>query len=203
VNASTPTRDRILDAAMHLFGEHGFKGTSVAQIERAAGLTPGAGGLYHHFRSKDAVLAAGLDRHLARIGALRDIRRLFTGVGDLRVELTLTARYVLTGLQDEGELLQVLALEARSRPEVLRDAVGTLVDGTYAEFAAWLHDSWEVPADRARSLTAIALGALVSHRLLNGFFPTRTALSDDAFVAAWVETFHPAIEVATGQAGEE
>ena len=94
---------------MHLFGERGFRGTSVAQIERAAGLTPGAGGLYHHFRSKEAVLDEGLTRHLSRLGALRDIRRLFAGIGDLRVELTVTARYVLKELDDECELLWILA----------------------------------------------------------------------------------------------
>jgi AcrR family transcriptional regulator len=193
VSASTATRERILDAAMQLFGEHGFRGTSVAQIERAAGLTPGAGGLYHHFRSKDDVLAAGVDRHLGRLGALRDIRRLFTGVGDLRIELTLTARYVLSELEAESELLQILATEARTRPELVRDAVTTLVDGTYQEFATWLGESWAVPAERAQVLAAVALGSLVSHRMLGGIFPTRNAPDDEAFVDAWVDTFHRAL----------
>jgi len=43
---------------MRLFSEQGFRGASVAQIEAAAGLTPGAGGLYHHFGSKEDVLAS-------------------------------------------------------------------------------------------------------------------------------------------------
>lgn len=46
---------------MRLFGEQGYAATSVAQIEAAAGLSPGAGGLYAHFRSKDALLRAGLE----------------------------------------------------------------------------------------------------------------------------------------------
>src|SRR6476659_5139838 len=57
---STSTRDRLLDEAMRLFGERGYDATSVAEIERSAGLTPGAGGLFHHFRTKEAVLVAGL-----------------------------------------------------------------------------------------------------------------------------------------------
>jgi len=61
---------------MRLFSEQGFRGASVAQIEAAAGLTPGAGGLYHHFGSKDDVLASGVRRHLQRLEPLRDIRRV-------------------------------------------------------------------------------------------------------------------------------
>src|SRR5690242_8335479 len=144
---------------MQLFGEHGFRGTSVAAIERAAGLTPGAGGLYHHFTSKDAVLTAGLERHVKKLGALRDIRRLFTGVGDLGIQLTLTARYVLTELNAESELLQVLFSEARRRPEVVQSAVSTLVASTYTEFEAWLVEDWAVPVERARRVSAVALGS--------------------------------------------
>ncbi|WP_328601017.1 TetR/AcrR family transcriptional regulator [Actinomadura physcomitrii] len=42
---TTSTRDRIIDVAMELFARNGYKGTSVTQIERAVGLTPGAGGI--------------------------------------------------------------------------------------------------------------------------------------------------------------
>jgi AcrR family transcriptional regulator len=178
---------------MTLFGEHGFRGTSVAAIERAAGLTPGAGGLYHHFRSKDAVLAAGLERHLAKLGALRDIRRLFTGVGDLTVELTLTARYVLAELDAESELLHILIAETRRRPELMQAAVGALVDSTHAEFAAWLVEDWAVEPERARALTALALGSLVSHRLL-GSVRGAAGLDDEAFVGIWVDTFGRALQ---------
>jgi AcrR family transcriptional regulator len=194
MSTSTATRERLLDAAMQLFGEHGFRGTSVAAIERAAGLTPGAGGLYHHFRSEDAVLTAGLERHLKKLGALRDIRRLFTGVGDLGIQLTLTARYVLTELGAESELLQVLFSEARRRPEVVQDAITQLVASTYTEFEAWLIEDWAVPADRARNVSVVALGSLFSQRLLKTVFPVGAGgLDDDVFVTAWVDTFHRAL----------
>ncbi|MGH9208726.1 MAG: TetR/AcrR family transcriptional regulator, partial [Acidimicrobiales bacterium] len=44
---TTPTRERLVTEAMRLFGEQGYKATSVAQIEAAAGLAPGSGALYH------------------------------------------------------------------------------------------------------------------------------------------------------------
>ena len=78
-------------------------GATVAQIEAAAGLSPGVGGLYHHFGSKEEVLAVSIERHLARLDALRDVLRLLAGVGDMRAELTITARYFLAELDSQSE----------------------------------------------------------------------------------------------------
>jgi AcrR family transcriptional regulator len=50
--AITHTRERIVTEAMRLFAERGYRGTTVWDIEEAAGLAPRAGGLYKHFRSK-------------------------------------------------------------------------------------------------------------------------------------------------------
>jgi AcrR family transcriptional regulator len=95
---SSTTRERIIDQAMRLFSENGYSGTSITKIEAAAGLTPGAGGIYHHFKSKEALLAAGIERQLARLDALRDIRRVLGPLGDVKAELTLSARYILAEL---------------------------------------------------------------------------------------------------------
>jgi AcrR family transcriptional regulator len=50
------TRDRILEAALELFSEHGFEGTTLQQIADRLGFTKAA--LYYHFRSKDDLLEA-------------------------------------------------------------------------------------------------------------------------------------------------
>jgi AcrR family transcriptional regulator len=187
----TSTRERIIDAAMRLFGENGYRGTSVAQIEKAAGLTPGAGGMYHHFRTKESVLRAGIERHLSRLDALRDIRRLLSGLGDLHAELTLTARYVLAELDGEEELLRIMVSEARSRPEIVEAAVEQLVNTTYGEFTAWLVESAEVTEERATAVTSVGLGALMSFRILPSVLRvTAAGVDDDTFVATWVEMMH-------------
>ena len=54
----TSTRDALLTEDMRLFGEKGYAATSVAQIEQAAGLSPGSGSLYNHFRSKEVFVEA-------------------------------------------------------------------------------------------------------------------------------------------------
>ena len=53
-------RTRILDAAMLVFRRHGFRRSSIEQAAEAAGLTRQA--LYHHFKSKEALFRAVIER---------------------------------------------------------------------------------------------------------------------------------------------
>jgi AcrR family transcriptional regulator len=174
---------------MRLFSEQGFAATSVAQIEAAAGLAPGAGGLYHHFTSKETVLATGIERHLARLNALRDLRRVLGQLGDLRAELTVTARYVLAELDNEAELLRIMASEARRQPQLLTEAVQRLVGSTYADLASWLAERAKPPIspNQAEAICAVGLGALLTFRLLPTVFGvTSLPVDDESFVATWV-----------------
>ncbi len=185
---SSTTRERIVDEAMHLFSEHGYAATSIAKIEAAAGLTPGAGGIYHHFASKEAVLAAGIDRQLARLGALREIRDVLGSLGDVKAELTLTARYVLAELDSESELLRILASDARSRPQLLTSAVEQLVSSTFTGFAAWIGQRAEraIPAEEAKAIAAFGLGSLLSSRLLRDVLGIPAPIDDEILVDTWV-----------------
>ncbi len=47
-------RERVLDAAVELFAQQGYDGTSVSQVITRAGVAKG--GFYHHFASKEALL---------------------------------------------------------------------------------------------------------------------------------------------------
>jgi AcrR family transcriptional regulator len=174
-------------AAVRLFGERGYRGTSVADIEAAAGLSPGSGGMYHHFRSKQAVLEAGLERQLAKLDALRDIRRLLGDLGDLRAELTVLARYVLAELDAEAELFQILVSESRQRPELLRAAVDKLINSSYAELADWLGTRGPVSRAQANAIATIGLGSLLSSRLTTTVLGVAAfPVSDDALIETWV-----------------
>ena len=171
---------------MRLFAERGFKGTSVSEIEAAAGLRPGSGGLYHHFDSKEAVLSAGVARHLARLDALREIRRVFAGLGDLSVALTLTARYYLAELDSQTELLRLLASEARRRPDLLTEAVEHLVASTFASFAEWLAEETGRPAADLQAVAQLALGSLLASRLLPHVLGCDLpAVDDERLIPTW------------------
>jgi AcrR family transcriptional regulator len=53
------TRRRLLEIAIDRFGSRGFKGTSVSEIARAAGLTQAAS--YAYFENKEALFRAAVD----------------------------------------------------------------------------------------------------------------------------------------------
>ncbi len=182
------TRERIVDEAMRLFSEHGYTATSIAKIEAAAGLTPGAGGIYHHFASKEAVLAAGIERQLARLGALREIRRVLGSLGDLKAELTLTARYILAELDSESELLRILTSEARNQPQLLKNAVDQLVSSTFEGFATWIAERAARPIaeEEATAIAALGLGSLLSSRLLRDVLGIPVQVDDATLVDTWV-----------------
>jgi AcrR family transcriptional regulator len=190
------TRERIVDEAMRLFSEHGYTATSITKIEAAAGLTPGAGGIYHHFASKEAVLAAGIERQLARLGALREIRQVLGSLGDLKAELTLTARYILAELDSESELLRILASEARQQPQLLKTAADQLVSSTFEGFAAWIAERATRPIaqEEAAAIAALGLGSLLSSRLLRDVLGIPAQVDDTTLVDTWVGLMVLALE---------
>lgn len=185
---------------MRLFGEQGYRATSVAQIEAAAGLSPGAGGLYHHFPSKQAVLSAGIERHVDRLRALRDIREVFGGLADLRSELTITARYVLTLLEEESQLLRLAVSDRGRQPAALSEAFAEMLASSFGDFADWVSGrAPDVDRDRAAAVAVVALNALLAAGMTRHLLDVRPLdVDDDALVTEWVETVAARIETLSG-----
>ncbi|MFG2243725.1 TetR/AcrR family transcriptional regulator [Spirillospora sp. NPDC048823] len=116
------TRERLLRAAADAFAEHGYDGTRVADIARAAAVSNGA--LYAHFGSKAELLVAAL-----RVHGRRMLDELFAADPDRPVtELLLTAGRWLPRRRDAAGSLIVEALVAARRDEdvarPMRDYVG-------------------------------------------------------------------------------
>jgi AcrR family transcriptional regulator len=62
------TRSRILDAAIALFRERGFAGSSIRELAERAGMTTAA--MYYHFQGKDQILEALFDPCLEGLRAI-------------------------------------------------------------------------------------------------------------------------------------
>ena len=195
------TRDRIVDEAVRLFSEHGYSGTTITKIESAVGLTPGAGGLYRHFKTKDEILAAGVERQLGRLEALRDIRRLLTPLDDLAAELTVTARVILAELDNESDLLRILASEARARPELLTEATKRLVSSTFEEFSGWIAERADptLSGETATRIATVGIGSLFASRLMRDVLGTPQEIGDEELVRTWVMMMIATLEAATKQ----
>jgi TetR/AcrR family transcriptional repressor of nem operon len=64
------TRDKLVGEAGHLFAMKGYHDTKLEEVLRAAGVTTGA--FFHHFKSKEDLAFAVIDRHMARRRELLD-----------------------------------------------------------------------------------------------------------------------------------
>jgi AcrR family transcriptional regulator len=194
-----PTRERLVSQAMRLFSERGYQATSVAQIESAAGLAPGSGALYHHFKSKEALLEAGIDRQLDRRHAMRDIRALFSGLANLRNELIMLGRDMLAVLEEESQLLLIASRVPPNLSVRLDDAYAALFDGLYAELADWV-TGW-VPGishESAAAIGAVGVNALHGKRVTQTLFHAPGAgISDEHYIAEWTAMLANRIESLT------
>ncbi|KLI09020.1 TetR family transcriptional regulator [Mycolicibacterium conceptionense] len=190
------TRERLVTEAMKLFSDKGFEATSVSQIEAAAGLSAGSGALYRHFKSKDALLSAGIDRQLDRRSAMQDIRALFAGLGDLHSELTVLGRYLLTVIDQETELLQVAARTPAGISDRLDTEYAALVDGLCDELHGWIN-VWAPnrSSEETRVLASLGINSLLGERFAANLFRRPTAAaSDDEYLKEWTATLAARVE---------
>ncbi|MFF8481062.1 TetR/AcrR family transcriptional regulator [Streptomyces sp. CAI-85] len=106
------SRQRILDATVEIAGERGYEGTSIAAVSAACGLP--ASSIYWHFKDKDDLIAAVIERSFDTWLAAVDLPGEETGTPLERV--TALAGNVAKSLVDAPDFLRLglmLALERR------------------------------------------------------------------------------------------
>ncbi|WP_313888340.1 TetR/AcrR family transcriptional regulator [Lentzea alba] len=189
---SVPTRARILDAAWDLFLRQGFAGTTVTQIEAAAGLSAGSGSFYRHFRSKEELLQAVVDREVDRINAERQINPGPEEIGgDVRIALALEFERRLNNLRRLHPLMKLVARE-RDHLGASVDHLGELlvtrnVDIRSQRLAGWMA-AGAIPTRDAEALAAVVTFALTGYHLSVGFFGHPPAgVSDESLITTLVD----------------
>jgi AcrR family transcriptional regulator len=197
--AMAPTRERLVTEAMRLFSTKGYEATSVSQIEAAAGLAAGSGALYKHFESKRALLNAGIDRQLDRRRAMHDIRTLFAGLDDLRAELTVLGRYLLSVVDDEIELVRIAARTPAGHSPRLDTAYTALVDGLNAELSEWI-TAWapNLTQQQRTVLATLGINGILGARLSTSLFQRSQArVSDPEYLNEWTAVLAARVQVLT------
>jgi AcrR family transcriptional regulator len=194
------TRERIVTEAIRLFAVNGFTGTTVGDIEESAGLAPRAGGLYRHFRSKEAVLSAAIDRHVRE---MERIRARFDGrpLGNLRAELTLVARWALAELRAEQLVMKVVQKDGDRFPAVVAEVHERIIAPGHAQAADMFTRVFEetgISTRDPRPYAAVALGALVGYVLEHTMFGAQPGnVGEDEYIEAWVDTWETFVRGAT------
>lgn len=157
-----PGESGILDAAVAVMAEHGYHGTSVRDIAVRAGVSPAA--LYHHFASKQQVLATIMERGIEAL--LERTRAALRAAGDHPVERlrALVEIQVLFHLEDQrGTLLGTSELRALEEPvrgphRAKRAEQQRLFDGVIAEGVADGVFGTPLPQEAARAIVVMCTG---------------------------------------------
>jgi len=107
-------RSELIDAALRLFAEQGFRATTIADIATATGTAHGL--VYHYFSSKDELLEAVLQRYTF----LPRLRALLAVSPDRPTSEVLTeiAIGLSAMLGDRPEILRLVVAEAPTNPIV-------------------------------------------------------------------------------------
>ncbi|HEY9521950.1 MAG TPA: helix-turn-helix domain-containing protein [Thermopolyspora sp.] len=185
------TRERIIDESLRLFAERGYAATSVAEIEAASGLSPGAGGLYRHFKSKYELLAAAIGEHAARTRA--QIAETLTDAqgpaAPVEERLTHMCRAGLAKVREESELTRVFFRDLSQFPELVAVVRDGLIQPMFDAISTWFRAQPEYAGADVDwpAISAVLGGAAVHFRLFHdtaGEPPGRA--EKDRFVDAWV-----------------
>src|SRR3954452_14734417 len=184
------SRSRVMEEAVKLFSRNGYAGTSVAEIERAAGLKPGAGGLYAHFDSKADLLKEAVERSAA-ITELGYSLHAALPLGDLRSELTVMARGSFVLFDASEDWIRMALKDGDKFPDLFGDARKRFSDRAYRFLADWLRSKTEggefVDHD-SDAVADILFGAISNYwlqtRVLGG---APNDVDQDRFIASWVD----------------
>jgi AcrR family transcriptional regulator len=184
------TRDRVTDEAVKLFARQGFADTSVAEIERAAGLKPGAGGLYAHFDSKAELLAAAIEKS-ATITELGYSLHAALPLADLRSELTVIARGSFVLFDASEDWIRMALKDGDKFPELFASARTRMSDRAYRYLADWLAAkvaAGEMHDHDCDAVADVLFGAVSNYWLQSRVFGGEpNDVDQERFIEAWAD----------------
>jgi AcrR family transcriptional regulator len=172
-------KSRILNAAMTCFATKGYAATTMADIEAAAGFAPRTGGTYRHFRSKQAILEAAIDAHLAVNDEV---------LAPVPTSLEGAARDGLAQLDQQRELMKVLFRDLDQFPQLMARVVDRLIQGPYRVVAE--RTAAVAPRVDAEAVATVMIGALVNFKVIEAMVGVRPGgVSEERLIATWAQLY--------------
>ena len=163
-------REQILDAAEACFVRNGFHRTTMQDLAREAGMSPG--NIYRYFESKEAVVRGLAERDRERgLVLVSELDRAEDRRGAL---LRILAQYFLDLTREAAVLRVDLWSEATRNPDI-----AALVSGGEAEARTWLTEAFTAVATAPGcdggalydQINPLMKGILVNRALLDGYDP--------------------------------
>ncbi|MBV8174472.1 MAG: TetR/AcrR family transcriptional regulator [Verrucomicrobia bacterium] len=187
------TRQRLLDAAAQTFSRDGIQGATTREIAREAGVNEVT--LFRHFKSKEQLLRAVLQRGLASEAAVMDQHSSWKE--DLRGNMEKYARHHYSHLEKKEGLARAFLAEANVLPKSIQTMIADVIRPVRERLIAIMTDAQQAGVVRSDLNVECALdafkNALYAALLRQGAYLPRN-YSTDAYIDTIVEIFVRGIE---------
>lgn len=157
------TRQRILAAALKLFGAKGYAGTSTRAIAREAGVAEGT--IFHYFSSKYELLRCVLEPLM--LDSIATTTRTENQGLPIEQALQRILRQRLAIVEQNQDLFKVLLLEAAVQPELRQHLLSEVILPLRAAALEFLQEMLpgELSTVQKTALVQLLLGSLLSTML--------------------------------------
>jgi AcrR family transcriptional regulator len=170
----------LLDAAFDLFLQNGYEGTPITEVERRVGLKAGTGGFYRHFRSKQELLKAVVEREVT--GCMHEVEREHSVLklpDDPSDQMRVAAQQVLRDIRRFDNLIRLVIAERERVPELQQTFTRALVNTDAV--GPWVNDSTRL----------VAIAALAGYHFLGYMAGDRNRVREEDFIEALVSILPP------------
>ena len=163
------TRDQILEAALALFSEKGFSGTTTREIAQQAGCAEGT--IFRYFPTKKDILIS-----LVRPHALEELQRVMGNLshqGEV-ADLRLILENRVNTIRKNKKLIKVIVTEAQFHEELreyLLKNIGNHVLGTLSAYMTKRMEEGKFREADPQVLSRILAGMMISFVLTENFYP--------------------------------
>ncbi|MEU6479831.1 TetR/AcrR family transcriptional regulator [Streptomyces sp. NPDC047017] len=176
------TRQRILDAAAHVFAEYGYAAGTTNRIAERARVSIGS--LYQYYPNKDAILVELLTRHLDAGMAATPLEGDEPLPESIEGILRFHVRKVIENHRDDPQLLRVMQEQGPRAPELLeRIARDELRRIAYTRRLLRNHPEVRVADVDVAARLVVSTVETVVHRVMAGPGQVDTARFEEELVA--------------------
>jgi AcrR family transcriptional regulator len=164
------TEARIIEAAVQLFAQHGFKGTSTRDIAELANVNEAT--LFRHFAKKADLFWAAADSRLNGVKLNRELQHGLSSDADPQTVIPMIVAFVTESMFQRPELMRLLyvaGFELAGAQRLLGEHLGPIFDAINSYFRRCASKGMIEDFDPVVATLGLA-GAVGAHYTLQPFF---------------------------------